>query len=117
MAGKKKFPSKSKYAGMSRTERARAIGRLGGLARAAKLTPEQRSRISAKGGMVTYMRHGTEHFSEMGTNSWEAKSEEAKAEKMKNMWDKKKQSDVVRKEDSGTVTPRMPTVNARAKKP
>lgn len=81
---KKKSPS-SKYAGMTRTERARAIGSLGGKARAAKLSPAARSRISAKGGMVTFLRHGSEHYSELGKATWDALSTEEQAEKVASM--------------------------------
>lgn len=69
----------SPYAGMSRSERAKAIGRLGGIARAKKLTKEQRSKISAKGGLVCWLRHGAEYYSSMTKARWAGLSDAERA--------------------------------------
>lgn len=82
---KKKSKSLSKYAGLSRTERARMIGSLGGIARAAKLSAAERSRISSKGGMVTFLRYGSEHYSELGKAAWDGMSKEEQDAKTKSL--------------------------------
>lgn len=114
---KKKVPKVS-YAGLPRTERAKLVGRLGGLARAAKLSPEERSRISAKGGMVTYLRYGSEHYSKLGSESWNSTSESEKVSKMETMRARKKQADLKKKSESDTIPAPLParkppTKNAR----
>lgn len=82
---KKKSKPPSKYAGMSRTERARIIGSLGGKARAAKLSAVERSRISAKGGMVTFLRYGSEHYAALGKAVWDGMDAKQQAAKTKSL--------------------------------
>ena len=67
---RKKSKSADPYEGMTRKEKATAIARLGGLARAKALTPEQRSRISAKGGLACYLQYGAEHYSKITKEHW-----------------------------------------------
>lgn len=57
--------TKSSSSSKSRKETRQESGKRGGLARAKTLTPVERSRIARKGGAVTYLRYGSQHFSEI----------------------------------------------------
>ena len=65
-----------KYKDLPKEIRNKVIGKLGGEARAKSLTKEQLSAISAKGGLVTYLRYGSEHFRKMATSSQSSLSPE-----------------------------------------
>lgn len=72
---KKPKPTKGKFVGLPVHERAKLAGRLGGLARSKNLSQEARKRISAKGGLVTSLRHGPEFYSQMTKNRWNSLSD------------------------------------------
>lgn len=86
---KAKKPPSNKYAGMTRSERAKAIGRLGGLARAKNLSHEELSKISMKGGMVTYLRYGSEYYSKMSRAHWDSLTPAEQAAWLANMAEKR----------------------------
>lgn len=76
MPRKTKPGEPSPFDGMTRGERARAIGRLGGLARALKLTPLQRQQIARKGGLMVYLQYGEEGYSSMSKKFYNSLTEE-----------------------------------------
>ena len=78
MPRKTKPGEPSPFDGMTRAERARAIGRLGGIARALKLTKLQRQQIARKGGLMTYLQLGEEGYRIMARKHYDSLTEEQK---------------------------------------
>lgn len=80
MPRKNKPGEPSPFDGMSRAERARAIGRLGGLARAAKLSPLERRKIAQKGGLMAYLQYGDEGYQKMVRKYYDSLTEAQREE-------------------------------------
>lgn len=74
-----KAPKKRKVTPSERKAKAQAISSLGGKARAAKLTKEQRSKISAKAGLISALRNDPEHYATIARKKWDDMSPEQQA--------------------------------------